>query len=244
MNERKNYNSIVFLTTLSVYFGLVLVGGTPSILTYAALTRNFDIQNEIEVNDDLDNNPDDCQGLKKKAEEKLQKFNFDSNVLNNYAQVLENLILLSQQLSSEDFTFQARSDFFYDDLNEVYISLDSKPVLFPKDARQNFDKELDVLFSLLPKEHQKGEISFVFDFNQNKSKLETKVKFLQKNDLDAHKISVAYDSNLDFQRCKSKNKPDSVIYENTEILSENNQVFIVTRLPRGSLDALLAKDAQ
>src|SRR5215203_885631 len=60
MSERKNYNSIVFLTTLSVYLGLVLVGGaTPSVLAQAATTRDFNIKNEIVVEDDLDKKPDD-----------------------------------------------------------------------------------------------------------------------------------------------------------------------------------------
>ena len=64
MTTRNKNNSIIFLTTLSVYLGLVLVGGTPSVLTYAALTRNFDIQNEIEVKDDLDNKPEDDKNRK------------------------------------------------------------------------------------------------------------------------------------------------------------------------------------
>ena len=60
MSNRKNYNSIVFLTTLSVYLGLVLVGGaTPSVLAQAATTRDFNIKNEIVVEDDLDKKPDD-----------------------------------------------------------------------------------------------------------------------------------------------------------------------------------------
>ncbi|HEX9960497.1 MAG TPA: hypothetical protein VGB00_06170, partial [Pyrinomonadaceae bacterium] len=36
----------------------------------------------------------------------------------------------------------------------------------------------------------------------------------------------------------------NLILTNTEVRSENNQVFIVTRLPRGSIDSLLAKNAQ
>ena len=59
MSNSKNYNSIVFLTTLSVYLGFVLIGGTPPVLAHAAMTQQFDIQNEIEVKDDLDKNPDD-----------------------------------------------------------------------------------------------------------------------------------------------------------------------------------------
>ena len=60
MSNSKNYNSIVFLTTLSVYLGLVLVGATPSVLAQqAALAQKFEIQNEIEIEDDLDKKPDD-----------------------------------------------------------------------------------------------------------------------------------------------------------------------------------------
>jgi hypothetical protein len=56
VNNRKNYNSIVFLT---VYFGLVLVGATPQVLAQAAMTRQFDIKTEIEFKDDLDKKPDE-----------------------------------------------------------------------------------------------------------------------------------------------------------------------------------------
>ena len=57
-NNRKN-NSILFLTTLGVYLGLMLVGGAaPQVFAHGALTRNFELQDEIEVSDDLDKKPD------------------------------------------------------------------------------------------------------------------------------------------------------------------------------------------
>lgn len=59
MVNRKTPNSILFLTTLGVYLGLVLVGATPQILAQAAMTRQFDVKDEIEVKDDLDKKPDD-----------------------------------------------------------------------------------------------------------------------------------------------------------------------------------------
>src|SRR5688572_15765215 len=58
MSNSKNYNRMVFLTTLSVYLGLVLVGATPPVMAHAALTQRIEIQNEIETDDDLDKNPD------------------------------------------------------------------------------------------------------------------------------------------------------------------------------------------
>jgi hypothetical protein len=56
MTNRKNYNSILFLT---VYLGLVLVGATPQVLAHAATNSFFDLRNEIEFKDDLDTKPDD-----------------------------------------------------------------------------------------------------------------------------------------------------------------------------------------
>ena len=58
MSSRKSQNSILFLATLGVYLGLVLAGATPQVLAQAAMTRQFDVKDEIEFKDDLDNKPD------------------------------------------------------------------------------------------------------------------------------------------------------------------------------------------
>ena len=55
--NRRNYNSIVFLT---VYLGLVLVGATPQVLAHAATNSMFDLRNEIEYTDEFDNKPEDA----------------------------------------------------------------------------------------------------------------------------------------------------------------------------------------
>ncbi|HQX56260.1 MAG TPA: hypothetical protein PLP07_10045 [Pyrinomonadaceae bacterium] len=58
MNKPKPQNSILVLATLGVYLGLVLVGATPQVLAHAAMTRQFDVKDEIEYKDDLDTKPD------------------------------------------------------------------------------------------------------------------------------------------------------------------------------------------
>lgn len=40
MTENKNHNTIYFLTTLSVYIGLVIVGSSPQVLAHAEIARN------------------------------------------------------------------------------------------------------------------------------------------------------------------------------------------------------------
>lgn len=58
MTNRKGQNSILFIATLGVYLGLVLAGGAaPQVYAHAAVTRNFEIHEEIEVKDDLDKDP-------------------------------------------------------------------------------------------------------------------------------------------------------------------------------------------
>jgi len=55
--SRKNHNSILFLTTVGVYLGLVLVGATPQVLAQAATAKQFNVKDEIEKADNLDDNP-------------------------------------------------------------------------------------------------------------------------------------------------------------------------------------------
>ncbi len=44
MSNKKNHNPIYFLTTLSVYLGLVLVGASPQVLAQANLTEHSQSQ--------------------------------------------------------------------------------------------------------------------------------------------------------------------------------------------------------
>jgi hypothetical protein len=73
--DRKNHNSVLVLATLGVYLGLVLVGATPQVLAQAAMTRQFDVKDEIEVKDDLDKKPDGAElpvvGTRSEAERKV-----------------------------------------------------------------------------------------------------------------------------------------------------------------------------
>jgi hypothetical protein len=57
LTTRKNQNSILVLATLGVYLGLVLVGATPQVLAQAAMTRQFNIKDEVEFAEDLYKKP-------------------------------------------------------------------------------------------------------------------------------------------------------------------------------------------
>ncbi|MDI1242426.1 MAG: hypothetical protein PSX80_10940, partial [bacterium] len=83
MTNRKGQNSFLVLTTLGVYLGLLMVGGAaPQVLAHSATTRNFDIADEVEVKDDLDNKPDDCsEGASERAKNLLNLDFLSSGVI-------------------------------------------------------------------------------------------------------------------------------------------------------------------
>ncbi len=99
-NKNKN-NSIIFLTTLSVYLGLVLVGAPATVLAQAALTSRFEVKEKIERKDDLDKKPDEF------ADEKIQSLKFGNQVILDYVEVVK--ILLEASRKRERYFYQTLS---------------------------------------------------------------------------------------------------------------------------------------
>ena len=201
MTTRNKNNSIIFLTTLSVYLGLVLVGGTPSVLTYAALTRNFDIQNEIEVKDDLDNKPEDDE---------------------------------TESFSKDDFP-----TLFAQFLNEVKEELNSGKIALPIQTVINQTYKPKAFESAYFTDGKSKTLKI--KLNADDTDLSPKVSFSK---LQAEQFANFLNLEISSSVVLSEDTLTKQIDENIIASSENDQVFIVTRLPRGSLDVLLAqKDA-
>ncbi|HQU83289.1 MAG TPA: hypothetical protein PKY59_09205 [Pyrinomonadaceae bacterium] len=245
MNNRKNYNSIFFLT---VYLGLVLVGATPQVLAQAAMTRQFDIKNEIVVEDDLDKKPDD------------EKIDF-AGTLESYYDQVEDFLKDLQKLHKIE-----KIDLDYDKF-EVFESgfvpcnVDGDSVRHAEqqtridnrwleaavtDARDQFenynflsDCQQNGKFDNEPSTNSKLKLSY----DKTELKLEISAPKLSKQRADflAERFNQAYR----IYEVDEENNFVKNIHQNTSFKSENNQVFIVTRLPRGSIDDLLKeKDAQ
>src|SRR5688572_15381545 len=95
---KKAQNSILLLTTLGVYIGLLVAGGAaPQVLAHSATTRNFEITDEIEVKDDVDRDPDE------RISARIS--------LVTYFQDVENFLKTLDRLSDTKF-FDANSDTF------------------------------------------------------------------------------------------------------------------------------------
>ncbi|MCA1625082.1 MAG: hypothetical protein LC778_15035 [Acidobacteria bacterium] len=150
MSKRSKNNSIIFLTTLSVYLGLVLVGAPPS----ADPSADKYLTKIIEGNFS-------------------QKFEPKAFPLADYPRPSAKQIKLSLQANETDLSLK---------------------ISFGKTNAEQFAEFLSQEFS-------------------------------------SASITV-------------KDALTKQIYENTSVSSENNQVFIVIRLPRGSLDALLTDSAK
>lgn len=193
MSNRKNYNSILFLT---VYFGLVLVGGSSHVLAHGATNQLFDLRNEIEFKEDLDNKPDDsCAKLKTEIDEQ------DIQFIEEYIQKVSSFLKgYTPDIEGEMLNGVGSTDF--------------------STLREEF------------------EINF-FQLRANKNRFLGKINLKTFETKKATNFALVFNQILDFQRCKSQNFPEKVIYENTKVLSSNNQVFIVTRLPRASIDSFL-----
>ena len=233
MSNRKNYNSLVFLTTLSVYLGLVLVGGAaPSVLAQAALTRDFDIKNEIVVEDDLDKKPDDdlfaesIVNLVQELDKLSRGKSFDWNTKN--ALQIEGLGICESDNSPSFLGFGAINSQVDNVLEKNAIEIARK--LY----KQKANLGLGDIYS-----HRSD-----YDFILNKRSLEIKIKISSYNN-ERDILPFVNHLNAYLEKITStKNSTEKKVVENTKAASENNQVFIVTRLPRASIDSLLAeKDA-
>ncbi len=248
MNNRTNYNSIVFLT---VYLGLVLVGGSAQVLAQAAMTRQFDIKTEIVVEDDLDKNPDG------------ELLDFTGSV-KDYFHDLEELIEDFQKynrnekfdLDSERFAFERHSSRTcnkgYDPVysggfvkkiehSKIEKALDSS--IYGSTEWKNFSDCLYSENTLNNKNYSthRFKLDFSYDTSQLVFEISIPRKTAQRADFLAERFNQAYR----IYEVDEENVIVKTIHQNTSIKSENNQVFIVTRLPRAAIDDLLAeKDAR
>lgn len=231
MNNRNKNNRIVFLTTLSVYLGLVLVGAPASqILAQAALTNRFEVKDKVEKRDDLGNKPSDEKSL------------------TDYAPTLKELFILAENYrAGKQKRLNGRYEF--DCFVNVGINADGggHTVRCSGGSGMFWSGFISPLVKL----------NKTFAHTKVKEKHQVKInlvlsdeEFLLKTVLNQDSFEQAeqfynfYDANLSIIKLQQLDNFQADLYENTKFTFKNDQVFIVTRLPRGSLDALLKQNAK
>ena len=237
----------MFLTTLGVYLGLLVVGGAaPQVLAHSATTRNFEITDEIEVKDDLDNKPDDERSPVHMS-------------LGNYLDDLERFIAALRGIRRREVFDTSVSTFSVGQTTQLPCVAANKVgsytvnefVTSSESVRKTlewFSKRLTDGYSLgdcLPNDRLGNETHdsiFKFKLDRDLFKVEVSVK---KSSAERARLLAADLTNTHKQtKVVSANLVLARLYENTTFRSENDQVFVLTRLPRADLISLLAIDAK
>lgn len=247
MSSKRNQNSLLFLTTLGVYLGLLVVGGAaPQVFAHSATTRNLEINEGIEIRDDLDTNPDDERSPVHMS-------------LGNYLDDVEQFIVALRGLQQKQLFDPANGTFSVGQstqlpcvaANKVGSYTVAEFVTSSESARKTlewFSKRLTDGYSLgdcLPNARIGEEThNSKFDFKLDQNNFTVEVIAKKSSPSNAHLTAD------DLIRASKQLKVDSAdlvrarIYENTTFRSENDQVFILTRLPRADLISLLANNAK
>ena len=248
MSNRRTNNSIIFLTTLGVYLGLVLVGGAaPQVFAHGALTRNFELQDEIEAHDDLDTKPDNESGtLSLSIKTYLEDVEY-------FLQALEKLRHAGKfDLTRDEFEVTQTTLLPCVPANNVG-SYTANTFDLKNDALrpslERFSKLLTDGYSLadcLPNSRFDGHeaTNSKFTFKLHDSALSVQVEVQKASPDIAKKLSGDLVSVFPRFTPSAGELARQKIFENTYFRSKNDQVLVVTRLPRAALDPLLGVSAK
>ncbi len=246
MSNRKTQNSILVLATLGVYFGLVLAGATPQVLANAAMTRQFDVKDEIEVKDDLDNKPDDER----------------SPVTASVQVYLEDVeyFLASLRILKHNGRFNPDVDSFNIAQNTMLPCVDSNiagrytPIRFDSsnDASRraliNFSGAMVYGYSLgdcIANNEFNGieAADSRFNVQLDRKAFSVNIAVKKQSPHRAFELMRELESVLKLYSTPANNKLRQHIIERTSFRAKNDQVFVTTRLPRAGLVSLLTVSA-
>ena len=244
---RKAQNSILLITTLGVYLGLLVAGGAaPQVLAHSATTRIFEITDEIEIKDDIDRDPDE------RVSAKLS--------LATYFQDVEHFIKTLKGLAGTEY-FDLVADKF--DVtqttqlpcvpsNKIGSYTANRFVTTNEAVRpwlESFSKLLTDGYSLgdcLPNSRfaPNEATDSKFNFHLDKEALVVEVAVRKSSPQNAKMLADSINSTFRQFQCEPAEPIRVALYRSTEFRAAGDQIFVVTRLPRGSLDSLLAKDVK
>ncbi len=217
----------------------MFVGATPQVLTFAALTRNFDIQSEIEVRDDLDNKPDN---------EEIENFAKDDFPA-LFAQLINEI---KEEVKSGKISLPLQTNFYVD--GEFHKSEFSDGGAGGGGIGSTVsNKNLSLLIQNAVNQKFQPKAFELTDYDSGKSKkVAIRVQADSKNlslifsltKADAKQFAEFLNREFSSRAASVENALTKQIYEYSSAVSVNNQVFIDTHLPRGSLDEFLKQNAK
>ncbi len=237
MSQRNKNNSIIFLTTLSVYLGLVLVGGAAS--PVLAQNPSLTFEERLGQDPELRRIVEECG----KILPRIQRKGYGEDIALSYS--IDEFVNALIDLSAHSICLAPESFGYTSEISSaspkylVSSFYRYKPMSKVTWTSGVLTSHTTAIGNSLPRTRKSGETYFQIDFELDKTTLSCIAKFKQDSVEQAKQTAELYEISLKDWQVAKRNTPESAIYENTKISSENNQVFIVTRLPRGSLDKLL-----
>lgn len=247
MKGSKANNSILFLTTLGVYLGLVLVGATP-VLGHAATTRNFEIADEIEIKDDLDRKPDDDK-----------RSPLDMSIGNYYADI-EYLLQSLERLQKAGKFDLAVDTFEVSQATALPCVANNKVGSYLAETLLTSNKSLQPLLEGTTKRITDGfgfadcvasdkfagqeatHTHFVLKLNADGILLEVTGVKRSQAEVAAYlrELAAAWDQ----FKARETDPVRKHISDGTKLSGKADKILVVTRLPRAALRTLLATDAK
>lgn len=228
--QRKIHNQTLFVAALSVYLGLLIVGAPPQVLAQTLKAQ--------EVLDCGETSEDVRQLRSIQLVEPLQKL----------AEDLQKLI----QIHKLDFKYNDSHYYFSQD----FIQTETGTV---HSATRSSNRWIDLVFQNFVEEARDSGLAALPDFfTDTKSKIREKhqsfnvvitksgfeisVSFKKASSDQATAIADNLRQAFFVNGCEETRPQAKQVYENTKVTVENDQIFIVTRLPRAGLDALIKAD--
>ena len=231
-----------------MYLGLLMVGGAaPQVLAHSATTRNFEITDEIEIKDELDKDPGDERSTARMS-------------LATYFQDVELFVKTLRRLRGTRY-FDAENDSF-----DVAQTTQLPCVAANKTGSYTADKFvtkneairpwLESFSKLLTDGYSLGDClsggqfgpteatRSKFNFKLDKSEFRVEVRVSKTSSQAAKALAGDIDATFTELRNETSDAVRLKLYESTKFHTENDQIFVVTRLARASLDPLLAQDAK
>ena len=214
MAIKKAQNSVLLLTTLGVYIGLLVAGGTaPQVLAHSATTRNFEITDEIEIKDDLDKKPDSVS---------------DPCIYDSEFSVEENLARF--YAVSVLRAFDETADHSVESLEKRILSWNDN----------NFNQGHSSVFGAVCDGFQ----SSIRAATLAEGEFDLSFRITSKRFADPSALATFLQSGFESERWRKDPSRTGHLLRHTSQFIENDQLYVVTRLPRGSLDPLLVKSAK
>jgi hypothetical protein len=221
VTNQRNYNSIVFITTLGVYLGLVLVGGAPQITAQTARAISNSQKTSLrDTNREFSDVP-----LQKFLEQLKLEVRNGGLDLSKPAQLSIKGTPRDGSLLSGKLSVTAESE------NSIVLLGLAREFLSAVDESHLFRSFSDRI----------GETLAAASIDVSHGQLETTFRISLKADnaVSARMLANGFKNLFSTAKVIRRGTPEVSFYENAAVNAENDQVTIVTHMPRAALDEFL-----